>query len=380
MEAVGGARAKSFTSAVRACVYAAMLATIAAVVIVRDTNAAPNWAGDGYAYSIRMQMDAGVPYERARDASRALYRDKAAMRNAEFRRYLAQPYPEYWTLFAPRMLYPWLASLLWPRVGMTALLTVSNVAYVLCVLAVFLLLLTYARPEIAAFLALGFAFSPLARSFGAAALTDMLAVLLWTIAMFAMCRFVLRRSNLLVVLFAVAATALTLTRPLAYMPLCAAGGLLVWAWNRHDRASIRAAGVFGGIALVLCAVMLVLAQRSGAPSFGAVLQQLRVGSHLTPHAPLLLWYAVRVASALAAGIYGFVRFVIPAAGLVLLRLRRTYPDGAVLAGSVTSVVLTAALNPITTDAERVIVFPMLPIAAAGIALGLESLLSRRSIV
>lgn len=362
----------------RALLYAIVIAVIATVLILNDTKAAPNWAGDGFAYSIRMQMDRGIPYARARETSRAFYRDKPVMENAQVRRSIAGAYPEYWRLFQPRMLYPWLASLLWQRLGMNALLAVSNLAYVTAVLSVFLLLLPYARAEIAALVTLGFAIFPLARLFGRAALTDMLALVLWTLILLAMCRFATTGKRGWLPIFVLAASALTVTRPLAYMPLCAAAGFGLWAWSRRDRPRLRAAAFFLVVSLALCAVTVVLAQRAEAPSFVAVLEHLRVGSRLLPHAPLAQWYAVRALAALAAGIIGFLTYVVPAVGVAMLWFVRKRPDGAIFLGGIASAVLTAALNPIVSDAPRVIVFPMLPIAAAGLALAAESILGKRS--
>lgn len=371
MEAVGGTVSNGAGERIRAWVYALLLAVLAGIFITGETASEPNWAGDGYTYSIQMLMDRGVPYERARALARDFYRDKPAMRNPHFHAYFSAPYPEYWQLFAPRVLYPWIASLLAPRFGMDALLVVSNLAYVVAALAVYLLLLAYARAEIAALTALGFALTPIARLFGRSALTDMLAAALWAIVLLAMCRFAGDRKPVWLLLFTLAALAMTLARPLPYVPLVCAAALFVWAWPRKDRAQLRAAAFFGTVAFALCVVVVILEQRAGSPSFAAMLQHLRIGSRLFPHASLAVWYVVRVGATLFATVAALFEMVLPPIGFALLWLRRAAPDGAILAGGLASTVLTVAVNPIVSDVPRVAVLPLLPIAAAGVAVGLE---------
>ncbi|MHB8146356.1 MAG: glycosyltransferase family 39 protein, partial [Vulcanimicrobiaceae bacterium] len=209
---------------------------ITSVVIGRATQTRPNWSFDGYTYAIMMQMDRGIPYAQARHVSQRFYAGKPPATDSETAPYLKTPYPQYWQLFAPRMLYPRIASWLWPRYGMLALLLVSNASFVGCVLLLFLLLLDYAGPETAALLALGFSFVPEVQLLGRGALTDMLAMLFWVGTFWSMLRYATSAKIPWLFGYAVFATLMSLTRPLAYMPLaCGAALLVVGLMKRNPR-------------------------------------------------------------------------------------------------------------------------------------------------
>lgn len=364
------ARVSAFTIslATRAWLCAAAVVFISAAFILWDTAAQPNWSNDGYQYSIRMQMDRGVPFERARDFSRAFYADKPPMSDPRFLSSVRAAYPEYWSLFSIRTLYPWLASRLPESLGMRALLLVSNAAYVLFAAAVFLLCLEYAAPEAAAVLALCVTFLPIVRALGRADLTDMLASALWAVTLLVMVRFVVTSQTRWLVLYAVFATLMTLARPIPYIPLCGSAALLLWALISRDRRRAVAAYEMGAIALALCVAVAVMGAQAHAPSFVWILGHIREGSRLAVNAPLWQWYVVRVGAVTVGTIVGlFAAAAAPIGFAALLLLRRGQPDAALCAGVIASTLLTIAVNPILSDVDRVIVLPLLPVAAAGLA-------------
>lgn len=360
--------ALTITLASRAWLCFAAVILISGALIVWDSATQPNWSNDGYQYSIRMQMDRGVPFERARDISRAFYADKPPMSDPRFVSSVRAQYPEYWSLFAIRTLYPWLASRLPQSLGMRALLVVSNAAYVIFAAAVFLLCLEYAAPEAAALIALCVTLLPIVRVLGRADLTDMLASALWAVTLLCMYRFAVAPKAGWLAAYAVSATLMTLARPIPYIPLCGAAGLLVWALRSRDRRGAAAAYAMGASAIALCIAVAVMGARAHAPSFVWILGHIRAGSHLALHAPLWQWYVARVFAVTAGTIAGlFAAAAAPIGFAALLLLRRGNADAALFAGVIASTLLTIAVNPILSDVDRVMVLPLLPLAAAGLA-------------
>lgn len=362
----------------RAWICGAALLAVTAALIVWQTAAQPDWAEDGYTYSIRMQMDRGVTYETARANSRTWFADKQPMTDPRFRKYANAPYPEYWELFSIRTLYPWLAAQLPQSLGMRALLVVSNAAYVAFAGALFLICLMYVVPEAAALVTLCVALLPIVRLYGSASLTDMLAAALWGFTLLFMCRFIATRHAGWITAYAAAAALMTLARPIPYIPLCSAAALLVWALAARDRSLAAASYELGGIALLLCGAVAVMSANAHAPSFVWILQHLRAGSRLAVHASLWQWYLVRVTAVAGGTIVALFAAAAAPLGFAFLFLRRKQPETALYVGAIGSTLLTIALNPVFSDIERVIVLPLLPVAAAGLAIGTAAALQRSS--
>lgn len=347
--------------------YCILLVLAAGAFVRWDTAAHPNWSNDGYTYLLRTQTDAGIPYARARSAARAWYADKPPMSDPRFIESYNAPQPEYWRLFAPRVLYPWLASRLYPSEGVQSLLTVSNAAYVLALVAIFFLLALYVRPEGALLLTIACALFPEMRLLARAPLTDMLALALWCWTLLALCRCARERSAVWLGIYAAAALLMTLARPIPYVPLCAAIALFLWARQKKAPAQMKAALAAGSFALALCALDAAMAAAAGAPSLGWTLQHIRAGSRLVTHAPLAVWYGVRVAATSAATVAALLSLLAPVAAAVRLWYARARPETAIYAGAAASTALTILSNPIPSDIPRVVVLPLLPIIAAGLA-------------
>ncbi len=354
----------------RSILYGVLLVLLTSMLVVRITQAKPNWSFDGYTYAIMMQMDAGVPYAQARGVSQRFYADKPPATDSETAPYLKTAYPQYWQLFAPRLLYPRIASWLWPHYGMRSLLLVSEASLVGCVLLLFLLLLEYTGPEASALLALGFALVPEVQLLARGALTDMLATFFWFGTLWSMLRFAKSASVPWLLGYAAFATLMSLTRPIGYIPLaCAAVLLLVGLIERRARF-VAAALQLGAIALALCVLVVVLETRAGGPSMIAIMQGLRAGSRYLNHGPFAIWYGARVVAALVTFAAAALALLAPVVALPALWRRRMDADGALCAGAILSALLTALVDPIVGDATRVILVPLLPVLCIGLAMSI----------
>lgn len=352
----------------RSIAYGVLLVLLTSVFIARLTQAKPNWSFDGYTYAIMMQMDTGVPYAQARRVSQRFYADKPPANDSETAPYLKTAYPQYWQLFAPRLLYPRIASWLWPRYGMQALLMVSCASLVGCALLLFLMLLHYTGPEAAALLALGFVLVPEVQLLASGALTDMLATFFWLGTLWSMLRYATTARVPWLLGYAAFATLMSLTRPIAYIPFACAAVLLLAGLIGHNARFVGAAIKLGAIAFALCVLLVVLEARSGSPSMIAIMQGLRAGSHYLSHGPFLMWYAARVVAVLVTFTAAALALLAPVVAVPALLRRRMDADGALCIGAILSSILTALVDPIVGDATRVILVPLLPILCIGLAM------------
>ncbi len=354
----------------RSILYGVLLILLTSIFIGRLTQAKPNWSFDGYTYAIMMQMDAGVPYAQARRVSQRFYAGKPPASDSETAPYLKTAYPQYWQLFAPRLLYPRIASWLWPRYGMQALLLVSEASLVGCVLLLFLLLLEYTGPEAAALLALGFALVPEVQLLASGALTDMLATFFWFGALWSMLRYATTARVPWLLGYTAFATLMSLTRPIAYIPLACAAVLLLAGLLRQNARFVAAALALGAIALALCVLGLVLEARAGGPGLIAIMQGLRAGSRYLSHGPFAIWYVARVIAVLATFAAASLALLAPVVAVPALWRRRMDADGALCAGAMLSALLTALVDPIVGDATRVVLVPLLPVLCIGLAMAI----------
>ena len=352
----------------RSIAYGVLLLLLTSIFVGRLTQTKPNWSFDGYTYAIMMQMDTGVPYAQARRVSQRFYADKPPATDSETAPYLKTAYPQYWQLFAPRLLYPRIASWLWPRYGMQALLLVSQASLVGCVLLLFLLLLEYTGPEAAALLAAGFALVPEVQLLASGALTDMLATFFWFGTLWSMLRYATTARVPWLLGYAAFATLMSLTRPIAYIPFACAAVLLSAGLIRHNARFVAPAIKLGAIAFALCVLLVFLGTRSGGPSMIGIMQELRAGSHYLNHGPFLVWYAARVVAVLVTFAGAALALLAPVVAVPALWRRRMDADGALCAGAMLSSLLTALVDPIVGDAMRVILVPLLPILCIGLAM------------
>ena len=330
----------------RVRVYAAIVGIVCLVAIVVQVRADPQWMFDGFAYSIRAQLDAGIPYDAAHAAARAVYAERPAFAGPARHPWLDAPYPQWWSLFAVRAIYPWLASLLWPLLHFDSLFAVSGAAYVAAGLALYAILLRFARPEIAAGVAIVLMLYPESRLIGRSNLTDMLGEALWLATLFAMARFAARGRHTDLVFFGVAAVLLSFTRPVPYMPLTCA---IVLAAAGHPRRALPLAAISAALCAIVFAIMwLTRADVPAMPNYVALLARSSVVT--------LVWFVASIAGPVA---------------LYVLVVARSRSDAALMSGVLLCTIPTLVLNPLPTDVMRVVALPMLPAIGCGIALACE---------
>lgn len=229
--------------------------TSAAIALYRYHRDAARWVPDGAIYLRMTLQDRGLAPDAAREVSDRFMRSTSEATNPRSRGFYGPTPPDYYArqfgLFRTRPLFPRLAALLYPRLGPHALQAISTGAYVSAVALTFCLLLLVAPPWLAALGALGFATAPPVLELASYPLTDELALALWIATLGAIILAVRRPSIALFALVAIAALALTFTRPAAYLPVGAALGALVTGRRapaaRHSALGLLAVTVAAGL-------------------------------------------------------------------------------------------------------------------------------------
>lgn len=286
-------------------------------------------------------------------------------------------------IFATRLVYSFVASLIYPRYGLHALIMVSLGAYVLAAVGLYVFLLAYAPPGISFFGSLAFAAAPLVRGLATSALTDMLALALWIGACAAVGWYVRRGSTWMCVLFGVACILMTFTRPSINLAMGAAAGLLLYAVWRNERSMQRQAWLLGLTACGVGVLFIVVGELRHA---AGLLQTVHWGyEHWLElgKAPLPyhVWYATTLGGMLREEASRLVRSgVIVVWLLLLVGCVQRSPGAEARAGWVAPLCVGAAVanalvmlaDPIPYDLARVFEAPLAPLLIAGIALlGIE---------
>jgi hypothetical protein len=261
-------------------------------------------------------------------------------------------------IFENRVLYPWLVSLLLPVMGFHALFAISAIAYVAFGAALFWLLLAFGRPWIAVLLCVAALALPLTRQFAASDLTDMLAVLWWTLCLSALLRLMQRRSISLLFVLAVASILLTLTRPAPYLPIVPA--LAVTAFSGSWMvliASCSGAAVFAALAF-------------GTRAFNAGDELRWVYTHESQSTTLSFgaWYRTALEATARYTFVQALRTVVPAlllaAALYGATRTRLRAEMTVLLAAAVACVIAIPFNPVPSAIGRVVVFPLVPVFCA----------------
>lgn len=308
------------------------------------------WSIDGYTYAVMAQVDAGIPYAAARDASRAFYLRTDKGRHPNARRVLANDVPQWSRVFAARPVYPALAAMLWKTRGFESLVLVSNVAFVVSVLLTYLLALRFANPYAAAAGAALLAASPLARVLGNDALTDETALAFWTATLVAACVFVRTTGMRATYSLVVIAVLLAATRPVFYaIGSCACALAVV----RPRRAAFVAC-----VALLAAVVPVTIAlyARANIPV-----------AH--PYFPMLVSALQKFAAELVCAWW-------VVCGILGLATIRNTDERMLLWGGAAACFVSIALSSATNDVARVAVLPLLPVAACGMAALISSTVER----
>jgi hypothetical protein len=354
----------------RSWVYAVALGIVAATGIRAETMHDPQWAFDGYVYSIRAQMYAGAPYATARDNAREAYRGTPGLKAREAQASFHAAYPDWWTLFAPRVLYPWLASRLWPFAHFNSLFLVSNAGFATSVVLLYLLFLQFCPKPAAALLAASFALVPEYRLMGRSNVTDVTAFALWCAVLFAMIRYGRHGSRTAFVAYAVAVILMCLTRPIPHLPLFAASGLAVFGMLHRERALLSRAAAMMFVALLASVPPILIGLQAKAPGLVAQLAQDRafIGP---PYASLAHWYLHHAAGAWITAIGTFAVSVVGPIAVAALVSSRARMESWLLLSALFSTAATIALDPLSFDVARVVVLPMIPVVGCGLAMALR---------
>ncbi len=348
------------------------------------------WEPDGYDYAIRMLLRRGVPFDDARARSRAFFTEMFAReRNPQFVPALAGDEPEWWALFAPRVVYPALSAVLYPRRGFYALTDVAAASYVASAVLLYRFLRRFGRPASAAALALWYARSAAVRDVGVHGLNDSTALLLWTGSLDAMAE--LAQDGRGAVRFALFTVVLSFTRPLPYLPFASGVALALAGAAARDRERVRAGATIAATAAACAVAITVVLARAGVPSTREHLQRVResqrgdigvglVGRTLLkfglsdkPQHSMLRWYVTAAATSVVTSLKHALTAVVPVLAVpALARSRdRSVP---VLVGALVGGLVGCIADPAPPVTRRTVVLPLYPVFAAGCVLGIERLL------
>jgi len=336
-----------------------------ALAVLRPSPA--TWSPDGVLYARAMLADA----HRRPDAAFSIQTGSTYFQSPVHRASQER-------LFTNRILYPWLGSLLYPFRGYQALIDVSRVAYVLAVYIVFALVARFGGVPAASLCAAALAADPLVRSIASSALTDMLALALWSAVLLAVVCAVQQRGWPWTAAFAALTIVLTLNRPMIYYPVLATIAVAV---VRRDGVSYRLAIVAALLALAYAVVSKV----AGLPGIVEELQWVHYHAReLDPTAnrSIAAWWRTAFANVALTQTKAAIRLVYPAALLLGAALgiwcKRDRLAFALLAGSLAATAISVAANPVNWSFDRTADLPLTPAVLIGIGLLLGAVMTARS--
>jgi hypothetical protein len=216
----------------------------------------------------------------------------------------------------------------------------------------------------------------------------MLALCLLVAVTGAMIRYALNGGNGYLALTAVCAIALSLTRPLPYVPLGAALGLGVYAFAiRRDRAQLRKAALLAIVALVAWGAYALAALLTHTPSLSSHLHWLynaakthwiyesnRPLSYAEQHS-FSAWYGHQLVYVVKGWIKTLFVQAYPVIALIAcacgLYLRRRNPQSWIFAGGILACCLGIFANPIEPELRRLVEAPATIGVIGGIAMLLQ---------
>jgi hypothetical protein len=327
------------------------------------------WSPDGALY-LRMSIeDRGIAPDRAlRETNRYVLDHTTLGQDPRTRPFFGEHPPEFYRrqagLFVTRPIYPALGALLLPRFGPYGLKIVSAGAFVVAAALMYLLLLQFAAPWLAALGAVALALTPDVQDLAAAALTDMLALAFWVGALGALFFYLRAPSAGRLVLLIAAAALLAFTRPAIFLPFGAALGAFAAAprGSAPRVAAGRATLAVGAIGLVFGAFTLLMHGPGIGTQLGWLYEWQRgLGEGFSAHG-FAGWWVLSTAAAFAeeltVGIYKHNLLVtIALAGFGLLLARRTTTAGAV-AGALIAGLGAVTITPL--DVDRAVSVPLTP--------------------
>jgi len=357
--------------AVRSAAPAAAVIAVACAVLFGSVLRHPHYTPDGMVYARYAAHDAGYSEHDAALSVRHAYEHTPLMNRPRYRE-LVEIDPDTAfarsAIFSNRILYSAVAAVLYPAAGVRALFIVSAISYAAFALCLYWLLASFGRPWAAAVLSVIGLLLPESRAAAASDLTDMFALVWWTLALVAIVRGTRDSRPRWAVLLAGASILLTLTRPVPYLTIlpALAAGIAAGAWP-------LLAGAAASVAAFLAVALLTHA-------FG-VAEQLRwVYVHRPDAAGSTIgegaWYRRALAATLAYGFVEGIRAIWPAAGLgawiYALRIPAARTDAIVIGAAGLAVLLAVPFNPVPSALDRVVFLPLVPLACAAAACALRA--------
>ena len=374
---------------------AAALALGSAATLRADVRSnKQRWTPDSYDYAIRMLLRLGVPYETARADARTFFAEmfRRAGNFDEYGWTLAAEEPEWWKLFAPRVVYPALAAVLFGRRGFHALTDVSALSYGASTVLLYRFLRRFGGPVSASALALWYLRSAAVRDVAVHAFNDSTAMLLWIASLDAMVELAEHGTGR--TRFVLATVVLSFTRPIPYLPFASGAALAVAGASARDREQMRAGGTIAATGAACAVAVAVVLARAGVPSTREHFERMRVSQrgdfriglfrrtmtklhlHDDPSHSLTRWYVTAAAASVATSLKHAVTAIVPVLAVPALARarRRSVP---VLAGALLGALVGCIADPAPTATRRTVVLPLYPVFAAGCVLGIERLLRSR---
>lgn len=345
---------------------AAIVALIACIAVFTSILRHPQYTPDGIVYARFAARDAGQSERDATLGARAFYERTSMMRNARYRDLIElDPSVSFARskVFENRVLYPWVVGLLLPVYGFRALFVVSALSYIAFGLALYWLLRAFGRPAFAIGLTIVALLWPLTRIVAASDLTDMLAMVWWTVSLGALVRWLREPKPDYLWLLGVAAALLTLTRPTPYLIIvpAIAAALLRRSWSP---------------VLASCTAVVAFLVTAAVTHAYGISEQLRwIYTHRPDNdtTPFAVWYRSALLETVRATIVGSVKSIVPIAAIVAAGygIARTQlrDEFIVLIAAAAACCIAIPFNPVPFALARVVALPLVPVFCA-IALGI----------
>jgi len=330
----------------------------------------PIYTPDGFAYARVMITDAGFSTSSAVKRAEAYYLKTSVGRDPRYRKdFQVSPAAaiEGSKVIGNRVLYPLSASWLYPQFGLRSLTIVSAIAFVASGIALLAFLSLFSRPYVASLATVLVLLSWPMRLAASSDLTDMLAFFWWVVVLFGMAHYLSVKSRWSLGVVALASIALSLTRPVPYLPFVAALFCLGPPSQRKPGLALMAATALGVVSYGILAY---------TAHSGSLLGQLAwVKSH-DDHQPhfnsLATWYAYAVLSSIYHEVRLSISAVLPLIAVIVaaiaMYLERQRTQTSLLIGATFGCTLAILLNPVAYALARVFELPLLPVIAAAILL------------
>jgi 4-amino-4-deoxy-L-arabinose transferase-like glycosyltransferase len=340
---------------------AAFVALVAVVILFANVLRHPQYTPDGIVYARFAARDSGQSERDATLNARAFYEHTDMMSNPRYRDLIElDPSISFARskVFENRILYPWIVGLLLPVAGFRALFIVSALSYVAFGLALYWLLRALGRPALAIGLTIVALIWPLTRDVASSDLTDMLAMVWWTLSLGALVRWLRDPKPDYLWLLAFTAALLTLTRPTPYLIVLPAisAAFLRRSWMPF---------------LVSCSAVAAFLVTAVATHAYGITEQLRwVYTHRPNNdaTPYGTWYRTALFQTLRATIVGSVKSIVPilalAAAVYGIARTQLRDEFIVLLVAGLACCIAIPFNPVPFALGRVVALPLIPVVCA----------------